>query len=79
MISPEFVSLESTFDKKANANHNLKHPTVRPSVRDSIYKQIDEMPVKEYFASHLPVPFNLKARIKSVLPVWVKVLIQKYK
>ena len=79
MISSEFIFLESTFDKIANANHNLKHPTARPAVRDSIYKQIDELPVKEYFASHLPVPFNLKARIKSVLPVGLKVLIKKYK
>lgn len=79
MISTEFVSLESTFDKIANANHNLKHPTARPAVRDNIYKQIDELPVKEYFASHLLVPFNIKARIKSVLPVWLKVLIKKYK
>ena len=79
MISPEFVSLESTFDKIANANHNLKLPTARPAVRDNIYKLIDELPVNEYFASHLPVPFNLKARIKSVLPVGLKVFIKKHK
>lgn len=79
LISSEFVSLESTFDKVANANHNLKAPTPRPAVRDSIYNQIDELPVNDYFASYLPVPFNLKARIKSVLPVWLKVFIKKHK
>ena len=79
LISSEFISLESTFDKVARANHNLKAPTPRPAVRDNIYKQIDELPVNEYFASHLSVPFNLKARIKSVLPVGLKVLIKKYK
>ena len=79
LISSEFISLESTFDKVACANHNLKAPTPRPTVRDNIYKQIDELPVNVYFASYLPVPFNVKARIKSVLPVWLKVFIKKHK
>ena len=79
LISSEFISLESTFDKVARANHNLKAPTPRPAVRDNIYKQIDELPVNEYFASCMKVPFNIKARIKSMLPGWLKVFIKKHK
>lgn len=78
-ISSEFTSLESTFDKVARANHNLKAPTTRPAVRDNIYKQIDELPVKDYFASYLPVPFNMKARVKSILPIWLKVFVKKHR
>lgn len=77
LISSEFISLESIFDKVARANHNLKAPTPRPAIRDNIYKQIDELPVNEYFASCMKVPFNIKARIKSMLPGWLKVFIKK--
>lgn len=79
MISSEFVSLESTFDKIANANHNLKHPTVKPSIRDGIYDGIDTLSVDEYFATKLAIPFGVKAHLKELLPQWVKVMIKKYK
>ena len=79
MISPEFVSLESTFDKIANANHNLKHPTIKPAIRDGIYDNIDTMSVDEFFATKLAIPFNVKAHLKELLPKWVKVMIKKYK
>lgn len=78
-ISQEFVSLESTFDKVVNANHNLRASTPRPAIRDIIYKHIDDLSVDKYFTTQLPIPFNLKARIKWLLPIWVKVLIKKYK
>ena len=78
MISSEFVSLKSTFDQIARANHNLKAPTNRPDVRDSIYDGIDILPVNEYIATKLVVPFNVKAHIKELVPKWVKVVIKRY-
>lgn len=79
MVSNEFVTLKSTFEKVAIDNHNLEAPTKRPAIRDNVYKHLDDMPVKEYFATQLPVPFNLKAKIKMALPSWFKVLVKKYK
>ena len=79
LISSEFESIESTFDKIANGNHNLKHPTIRTALRDSIYEGIDAMSVDDYFATKMAIPFNLKAHMKELLPKWVKVLVKKYK
>lgn len=75
LIKSEFYFLESTFEQVARANHNLSHPTKRTSRRDSIYQHIDDMDVNEYFATQLAIPFNLKARVKLLLPKWLKIWI----
>lgn len=79
LVKEEFYSLESTFEKVARANHNLSHPTQRTSQRDTIYHHIDDMEVNDYFVTQLVIPFNLKARIKLLLPKWLKVWIKKNK
>ena len=79
LIKSEFYFLESTFEQVARANHNLSHPTKRTSRRDSIYLHIDDMDVNEYFATQLAIPFNLKARVKLLLPKWLKIWIKKNK
>ncbi len=79
MVSDKFYSLESTFEKVARANHNLSRPTNRSSLRDTIYQHIDDMEVNEYFATQLAIPFNVKARIKLLLPKWLKIWIKKHK
>lgn len=79
MVSGEFYSLESTFEKVARANHNLSRPTDRSSLRDTIYHHIDDMEVNEYFATQLAIPFSVKARIKLLLPKWLKIWIKKHK
>jgi len=79
LVKNEFDSLESTFEQVARANHNLSHPTQRTSLRDSIYQHIDDMDVNKYFATQLAIPFNLKARIKMMLPKWLKIWIKKNK
>lgn len=79
LIKSEFYFLGSTFEQVARANHNLSHPTKRTSRRDSIYLHIDDMDVNEYFATQLAIPFNLKARVKLLLPKWLKIWIKKNK
>ena len=79
LVKEKFHSLESTFEQVARANHNLSHPTQRTSLRDSIYQHIDDMDINEYFATQLAIPFNLKARIKLLLPKWLKIWIKKNK
>lgn len=79
IVSDKFYSLESTFEKVARANHNLSHPTLRSPMRDTIYHHIDDMDVNEYFATQLAIPFNVKARIKQLMPKWLKVWIKKHK
>ena len=79
LVKAEFDFLESFYEQVARANHNLSHPTKRTSLRDSIYQHIDDMDVNEYFATQLAIPFNLKARIKLLLPKWLKIWIKKNK
>ena len=79
IVKDEFETLESTFGQVAKANHNLTRPTQRTPLRDVIYQHIDDMDVNEYFATQLKRPFNLKARIKLLLPKGLKVWIKKHK
>lgn len=79
IVKDEFETLESTFEQVAKANHNLTRPTQRTPLRDVIYQHIDDMDVNEYFATQLKIPFNLKARIKLLLPKGLKNWIKKHK
>lgn len=79
IVKDEFETLESTFGQVAKANHNLTRPTQRTPLRDVIYQHIDDMEVNDYFATQLKIPFNLKARIKLLLPKGLKIWIKKHK
>ena len=79
LVSNDFFSLESSFDKIAKYNHNLIYPTKRKSLRDTIYQHIDEMDCGDFFSTQLKIPFNLKTRIKKIFPKWIKILIKKYR
>ena len=79
LVSNDFFYLESSFENIAKYNHNLKYPTKRISLRDTIYQHIDEMNSIDYFSTQLIIPFNLKARVKQFFPKWIKILIKKYR
>lgn len=79
IVKDEFETLESIFGQVAKANHNLTRPTQRTPLRDVICQHIDDMDVNEYFATQLKIPFNLKARIKLLLPKGLKAWIKKHK
>lgn len=79
IVKDEFETLESTFGQVAKANHNLTRPTQRTPLRVVICQHIDDMDVNEYFATQLKNPFNLKARIKLLLPKGLKAWIKKHK
>lgn len=79
IVKDEFETVESTFEQVAKANHNLTRPTQRTPLRDVIYQHIDDMEVNEYFTTQLKIPFNLKARIKLLLPKGLKIWIKKHK
>lgn len=68
----DFFYLDSTFEQVAKINHNLIRPTPRPSVRDKVYLHINDMDEKEFFATQMPIPYNLKARIKALIPFAIK-------
>ena len=74
-----FYTLESEFDKVARHNGNLLHPTVRKNdVRDRIYLGINE---EKWFADKFAGSFSpsLVAKVKNLMPMWVRLIIKKIK
>lgn len=71
IIAQEFYTLESTFEQVARHNHNLRHPTPRPSLRDIIYYNYNSISLQELFEHRLRPPFNVKAWIKGMVPKWL--------
>jgi len=72
-----FEWIESKLEWAVQKNQNLCHPTTRvPEVRNQVYKEIQDLPVEEYFKKHLPYRQSIKARLKHVLPMklrlWLK-------
>ena len=74
-----FYTLESEFERVARHNGNLLHPTVRKNdVRDSIYLGINE---ENWFADKFAGSFSpsLVAKVKNLMPMWVRLIIKKIK
>ena len=72
-IKEEFEYIDSNFDRVARLNHNLRTPSPRPEIRDRVYKKLYTIEDdNEFFKTQLPIPYNLKARIKSMMPIAIK-------
>ncbi|MDW2799768.1 Coenzyme F420 hydrogenase/dehydrogenase, beta subunit C-terminal domain [Clostridium boliviensis] len=54
--------------------HNLIQPTARRSIRDKIYKEIDEV----HFIEKIQVGLNAKERIKSMVPKKIVTKLKRY-
>lgn len=74
-----FYSIESTFEQVAKHNGNLLNPTERKaSVRDHIYNGITE---PNWFADKFAGSFrpSFIAKVKNLMPMWVRLAIKKLK
>lgn len=69
-----FHTCKSSFEQALRKNHNLKTPTTRPATRDRIYDRIDE---EDYFDTVLAYPKNIKAVIKGIIPMRIKLWLKK--
>lgn len=73
-----FETIISDIESAALYNGNLKSPTKRnDKVRDHVYDGINEMAGDKYISLKLPYTIPLKARIKSLIPMYVQVWIKK--
>lgn len=73
-----FYTIETTFEQVARHNGNLLHPTNRDSlVRDHIY---DGIHTPHWFSDVFVASFKppLSTQIKSLVPLWAKILIKKF-
>lgn len=76
-ISRSLTFIESTYEKAAKYNWNLRFPSERPMIRNEIYKEIDTLDFDQYVRKYLSVGFQLKARIKKIVPRTVKRTLKK--
>ncbi len=77
-LQSRFHYIKSTFDKVSRHNGNLLAPTIRPTNRDGIYDGIG-VDVEGLWFDSFAKKFkpSLKARIKSLLPIWLLKLLKK--
>lgn len=80
-VSNEIEYISSTYENAAHSNKNLFEPTKRPNERNYIYKEIDNLPLKVYFAKYYRIPFKIKLKkiIKVVLPDKAILLLKRLK
>lgn len=64
MMKPLAEVEEATLEEGMVKQHNLVHPSSRPTTRDTFYKGINE----PGFIENIKVGLQLKTRLKSVLP-----------
>ena len=77
-IKNRLECIETTVEKITAKNGNLLHPTAKPSVRDSVYSGIDDLPAGK-FIPRLYAPFHKRfvRLVISKIPHGVKTWIKK--
>ncbi|MEE1219703.1 MAG: Coenzyme F420 hydrogenase/dehydrogenase, beta subunit C-terminal domain [Ruminococcus sp.] len=70
-LSDSIKCIPSTLETAAKMNENLVRATPRPDCRDTIYDGFD-VDTENYFSVKLKPPFQLKKRIKMLVPISVK-------
>lgn len=78
-IKDEFNIVESTYEKAARKNSNLRAPSIRGNKRNILYNQIDTLSPKDYFEKELYVPKTLKNIIKAFIPSKIRLFIKMIK
>ena len=66
-IEEEIDSIPTTIEKIAKHNHNLKQPTKRNSIRNNVYKGLENKEFNTYCKENLYFKKKLKDRIKSLI------------
>lgn len=67
----EFEVMEASMEQAVKMNKNLSEPSIRPECRDTIYQGIDG-DFEHYMKKNLPVKYDLKRKLKSLIPVSFK-------
>lgn len=71
-----FIFEESTFEKAARKNGNLRHPSTKGPLRNEVYKKMRELSPDEFFDFYLAVHQSIKSKIKTLLPSKVRLMIK---
>lgn len=79
-IKADFFCFNCSIDEIIAKNVNLKMPSLRPEVRDTIYNGIDECSSVEYFQTFKydsKVYFFIKNILAKILPKKIKIMIKR--
>lgn len=68
--------IETDLEKASVKNINLKRPSAEPEQRKRIYNGLKTKEVNEYVKENLKITFNLKKKIKSMVPYQVKLMVK---
>lgn len=66
-INHDTICLEGNIEEAALFNGNLIHPTIKPNIRNGIYKRIDEEGYKQIAAKEFRSPQYWKIKLKSFI------------
>lgn len=75
-ISSKINYIETDIEKAARKNINLKRPSDKPKIRENIYNGIQDKDDITFINDNLKIEFNLKKKIKSMVPYQVKLMIK---
>lgn len=80
-IKDNINMIHSDINEASKYNHNLTSPSIRTSRRDNIYKNIDKVENTDFIKKNLKTKFELKERVKALMPIqlkqWIKKIIRK--
>lgn len=74
-IKSQIIYESATEDEAIMFNGNLKNPTKRPEIRNSIYKGINE---ENFIVKKLVVKKNIKIILKNMMPRFIKKIYKRY-
>lgn len=77
IVSNKIGYIETDLEKASKKNMNLKRPSIKSKKRESIYNGLDTKNEISFIKENLKIEFNLKSKIKSILPYQVKLIIKK--
>lgn len=69
---------ESSYEKMSKMNHNLVSPSIRPDIRNNIYKDINNKEYDAIVKENFKFKKSFKGTIKAIIPSSIKRTIKSY-
>lgn len=77
IVSKKIHYIETDLEKASRKNMNLKRPSIKKKRRKSIYDGLETKNETSFIKENLKIEFNLKNKIKSIVPYQVKLIVKK--
>lgn len=77
IVSNKTNYIETDLEKASKKNMNLKRPSIKKEKRKNIYDGIEVKNETSFIKENLKIDFNIKNKIKSMVPYQMKLIIKK--